>query len=79
MENHSFTAINKHLLELLPELLPSLQGERFHYLKIAKHAAVYHFMGSSQKLIAHRFNKSFFWQHHIYSLKAFRAKNHLRP
>ncbi|MDG1158218.1 MAG: hypothetical protein P8N19_01920 [Flavobacteriales bacterium] len=79
MENHSFTAINQHLLELLPELLPSLQGERFHYLKIAQHAAVYHFMGSSQKLIAHRFNKSFFWQHHIYSLKAFRAKNHLRP
>lgn len=79
MENHSFTAINKHLLEVLPELLPSLQGARFHYLKIAQHAAVYHFMGSSQKLIAHRFNKPFIWQQRIYSLKAFRAKNHLRP
>ena len=79
MENHSFTAINKHLLEVLPELLPSLQGARFHYLKIAQHAAVYHFMGSSQKLIAHRFNRPFIWQQHIYSLKAFRAKKHLRP
>lgn len=79
MAQKSFTLFNQHLLEVLPGILGDLQGERFHYLKIAQHAAVYHFAGSKEKLIAHRFQKPFFWQSSIYQLKSIRAKSMIQP
>ncbi len=79
MAQQSFTKFNQHLLQVLPRILDDLQGQRFHYLKIAQHAAVYHCAGSKEKLIAHRFNKPLIWQSKIYQLKAFRAKSITPP
>lgn len=74
MSELSFTAINRYLEEHLPHLKQELQGERFHYVKLAQHALVYHYQKNTSKILPNRLLKPVSVQKAIYEAKALKFR-----
>ena len=79
MSTFSFSQLNLYIKEVIPPLLDELQGEQFHYLKIAQHALVYHYQKNLQKILPNRLSKPVFAQKLVYKMKSVKHKPALPP
>lgn len=70
----SFSDINQYLEEHLPNLKHELQGERFHYVKLAQHALVYHYQKNTSKILPNRLMKPISVQRAIFRAKALKFR-----